>query len=142
MHKAGIFYPVFTLAAWTVIVLVQIPITRFYAAFRHQVVEGDFKLGESPSVPYYVSIRNRNYMNLLELPVLFYVVCLMLYITDGVSRTAVQMAWTYVALRVAHSIVHLSYNNSVHRFAVFAVSNFTLIALWIVAGIHIFSQGA
>jgi len=138
MNKTDILYPIFALAAWTVIVLVQIPITRFYAAFRHQVVESDFKLGESPNVPYYVSIPNRNYMNLLELPVLFYVICLLFYVTDGVSPVVAQMAWAYVALRVVHSIIHLSYNHSVHRFAVFALSNFTLIALWIVAGLHVF----
>jgi hypothetical protein len=138
MHNPSILYPVFALAAWTIIVLVQIPITRFYAAFRHQVVASDFKLGESPNVPDYVRVSNRNYMNLLELPVLFYVVCLLLYVTDGGSPVAVQIAWTYVALRVAHSIVHLSYNHSVHRFAVFALSNLVLIGLWIVAGAHVF----
>ncbi|MDR0479895.1 MAG: MAPEG family protein [Burkholderiaceae bacterium] len=138
MHKTDILYPIFVLAAWTVIVLVQVPIVRFYAAFGHEVVESDFKLGESAAVPAYVSLPNRNYMNLLELPVLFYVVCLLFYMTNGVSLIVVQIAWVYVALRLAHSAVHLSYNNSVHRFLVFALSNLVLIALWIFAALHIF----
>jgi hypothetical protein len=38
-------------------------------------------------VPPAVSIPNRNYMNLLELPMLFYVVCIVLYVTAGASTT-------------------------------------------------------
>ncbi len=38
-----------------------------------------------------VSIPNRNYMNLLELPMLFYVVCLVLYVTAGASTTAIAL---------------------------------------------------
>ena len=70
-----------------------------------------FKYGESATVPGYVCIPNRNYMNLLEVPVLFYVACLLLYVTDGTSTALVALAWAYVALRVLHSLIHLSYNH-------------------------------
>ena len=119
-------------------VLVQIPIARFRSAFRHEVTADDFKFGESPTVPSYVSIPNRNYMNLLELPVLFYIVCLLFYVTNSVSLAAVQIAWAYVVLRILHSVIHLSYNNVIHRVIIFAVSNFVLVALWVLAGFHIF----
>jgi len=70
-------------------------------------------------------------MNLLELPVLFYVVCLAFFVTGKVDTLAVVLAWAYVALRAAHSVIHLSYNNVFHRLSVYAASNVVLLALWV-----------
>jgi len=139
LNSSAILLPVFALAAWTGVVLLLVFFIRVRAAMRRQVVANDFKLGESPAVPPAVSILNRNYMNLLEVPVLFYVVCLMLYAVSGVTPLAVVMAWSYVGLRLVHSGIHLTYNNVIHRVSVFAVSNAVLVALWIVAGYLVFT---
>lgn len=137
MQNPAILYPIFALAAWTAQVLLLIPFYRVRAGRRREIITDDFKFGESASVPSYVSIPNRNYMNLLEIPVLFYVVCLLLYVTAGGSKLAVIFAWAYVALRVLHSLIHLRYNNVIHRLAAFALSNFVLIALWVLAAMHV-----
>ena len=89
-----------------------------------------------------VSAMRRIGMNLLELPVLFYVVCAALYVTGQVDGLAVNLAWAYVALRVVHSVVHISYNNVIHRLSLFAISNFVLMALWIVFGLRICEAAA
>jgi hypothetical protein len=140
MRALGILYPMFVLAAWTLVVLLLIPVVRVRAGLRREIVPDDFKYGESASVPSYVSIPNRNFMNLLELPMLFYVVCLRLYITAGASSLAVGVAWLYVALRILHSAIHLSYNHVIHRLTVFALSNAALVALWVLAGAHLASN--
>ncbi len=137
MQSPDILYPVFALATWTFLVLLLIPFYRVRAGRRREIRTEDFKYGESATVPGYVSIPNRNYMNLLELPILFYVVCLVLFVTSSSSPHAIKLAWAYVALRIIHSLIHLSYNNVMHRLAIFATSNFVLVALWIVAGRHI-----
>ena len=36
-----------------------------------------------------------------------------------------------------HSVIHLSYNNVTHRLTAFALSNFVLIALWVVFGMRV-----
>ena len=41
------------------------------------------------------------------------------------------MAWIYVGLRLAHSLVHITYNRVVHRLLLFAASSFLLMAMWI-----------
>jgi hypothetical protein len=92
---------------------------------------GDFRFGESARVPGAVSLPNRNFMNLLELPMLFYVVCVGLYVTLSVDAAAVILAWLYFALRVAHSLVHLTYNNVFHRLGVYAASGVVLALLWV-----------
>ena len=131
MNQAGIFYPMAALALLTTLMLLLIAARRFQAAGAGQVTPADFRLGESAKVPPTVSLPNRNYMNLLELPVLFYVVCLALYATQTVDALAINLAWAYFALRLAHSAVHLLYNNVMHRLVVFALSNFALLGLWI-----------
>jgi hypothetical protein len=126
-----IFAPMGVLAFVTFGVLILIPIRRFRAGAAGEIVADDFKFGESPGVPGHVSIPNRNYMNLLEMPMLFYVICLMLYVSHRVQPGFMWLAWAYVGLRVLHSLVHLTYNNVVHRLTLFALSNFVVISMWV-----------
>ena len=87
MNQAAILYPVIALALLTFIVLLLIPYQRAKALILKQMVIDDLKFGESKNVPVEVSIPNRNYMNLLELPLLFYVVCLTTFVTHTVNRS-------------------------------------------------------
>jgi hypothetical protein len=131
MEPTRILWPMVALAALTFIVLLLIPFARFRAAARGQVTVRDFRYGESANVPGEVSLPNRNLMNLLELPLLFYTACLAFYVTGTADALAVYCAWAYVVLRVAHSAIHLSYNNVFHRLSAFAASNVVLIVLWV-----------
>lgn len=128
---SAIFYPVLALVALTFAVLLAIPYARFKAAFAGRVKAKDFRYGESANVPGDVSLPNRNLMNLLEMPMLFYAVCVALFVTAAVDATALWLAWAYVALRAAHSAVHLTYNNVFHRLGVYAASNVVLLVLWV-----------
>jgi hypothetical protein len=130
----AILAPVFALAGWTFLVLLLIGVTRVGASLRGAIHTDDFRLGESARVPEWVRLPNRNYMNLLELPVLFYVVCLLLYVSGPASASTLPLAWTYVALRMVHTVIHLTYNHVLHRFAAFALSNVTLLVLWGLTG--------
>jgi len=131
MPQETIFAPMGALALLTFAVLGLIPLRRFRAAFAGQVGPDDFKFGESRRVPGHVSIPNRNYMNLLELPMLFYVGGLMYYVAGKVDGVVLAVAWTYVALRAIHSVIHVTYNNVMHRLTVFALSNVVLGVFWV-----------
>ena len=126
-----ILYPVVALAALTFGVLLRIPFVRFRAARAGLVKARDFQYGESAEVPPQLTLPNRNLMNLLELPVLFYVVCLAYYVTGTADTLALNLAWAYVVLRAVHSMIHLTYNNVFHRLRAFAASNVVLVVLWI-----------
>lgn len=140
MRTFDILCPLFALAAWTFLVLLLIPFVRVQSVRRREIRPNDFKYGESQAVPPSVSIPNRNYMNLLEMPLLFYVVCLVLYVTAGASRLAIFVAWSYVALRIIHSLIHLTYNHVLHRLSAFTLSNAALVSLWVIAGVHVASN--
>lgn len=119
------------LIGWTIIVLLCVPYQRFKAAFAGKVSASDFRYGESGAVPAAVLVPNRVFMNLLEVPVLFYVLCIVSYITQFVTHGLLIFAWVYFGLRVLHSVVYLTYNNVMHRFLVFAASNVALVFMWI-----------
>jgi hypothetical protein len=131
MDQQQIFLPMGALAFLTFLVLVQIPIRRIGASRKGLVRGADFRFGESAAVPGPVSIPNRNYMNLLELPVLFYVGALMYEVSGKVDGLVLTLAWCYVACRAAHSIIHLTYNHVFHRLAAFTASNLVLLLFWI-----------
>ena len=71
-----------------------------------------------------------NFQNLLELPVLFYVLVLALYATQRVDAVYLAIAWGFVALRVVHSFVHVTYNRVMHRFAAYFAGGVLLFAAW------------
>ena len=75
-----------------------------------------------------------NFSNLFELPVLFYtaiVLTLILMVQDSIL---VILAWAFVISRYLHSVIHVSYNRVMHRFAVFVFSCFVLLAYWVRLG--------
>ena len=131
MPQDLIFAPLGAMALLTFTVLGLIPFSRFRAAFAGRVTAEDFKLGESARVPPDVAVTNRAYMNLLELPVLFYVAGILYFVAGRLDTTALAVAWAYVALRTVHTVIHLTYNNVMHRLVAFALSNFVLMAFWV-----------
>ena len=47
MRNPAVLYPMFALAAWTLVVLLLIPVVRVRSARRREIVVDDFKYGES-----------------------------------------------------------------------------------------------
>ncbi|MFL5303981.1 MAG: MAPEG family protein [Polyangia bacterium] len=131
MRSEAIFVPVSVLALWTTCVLLMTGFRRVRAVRARRISSDAFQFGESRDVPPDVALPNRNLMNLLEMPLLFYVVAVALYVTHHAGHGAVRLAWIYVVLRVLHTCEHLTSNHVRRRLVVFAASNFVLAALWI-----------
>jgi hypothetical protein len=72
-----------------------------------------------------------NFRNLFELPVLFYVALLTIYIIGATNTAFVLLAWGYVAARVAHSYIHCTSNIVMHRFYAFVTSCTLLSCIWL-----------
>ncbi|MBY2995465.1 hypothetical protein HF263_32315 [Rhizobium leguminosarum] len=69
--------------------------------------------------------------NQFELPVLFHVCCILIYITDADNIVTVGLAWIFVALRYAHAAVHVTSNELRYRSPLFAAGYVGLAAMWI-----------
>lgn len=67
-----------------------------------------------------------NLANLFEMPILFYVLCLIMMQLNIQSELLVGLAWGFVITRVMHSVIHCTYNNVMHRFSIYVVSSLML----------------
>lgn len=141
MAQDSIFWPMIAMALLTFVPLGMMAVKRVRATQRGVTVPEDYALGKSPRVPADVALANRSFMNTLEVPVLFHVLSLALYVTHGVDLAFLSLAWAYVALRCAHSLVHLTYNRVTHRLVPFATSNAVLIAMWVIFAIRLSRHG-
>lgn len=80
-----------------------------------------------------------NLMNQFEMPVLFYAAVLLALILMWQDPLLVLLCWLFVAARIAHALIHTTYNAVVHRFAAYALSSIFLLAIWVRLGWYIIS---
>lgn len=90
-----------------------------------------FKHMQGAELPDIVTTSGRNFTNQFEVPILFYVAST-LYIVLGIENAAaIMLAWTFVASRIIHTAIHLTYNHVIHRMLVFLFGFVCVIGLWI-----------
>ncbi len=65
---------------------------------------------------------NNNLRNQFETPILFYILCILLWALHGVTTASFVVACAYVAARVVHAVVHTTSNFVPARFAMFTLS--------------------
>ena len=80
-------------------------------------------------LPPHVRWKADNYNHLFEQPTVFYAVALSLAVLGHGHELNTALAWAYVVLRVAHSLLQALWNNINARFALFTLSAFVLMAL-------------
>jgi hypothetical protein len=142
MMNSAILQPVAVLAAWTMVMWLWMYATRIPAMNAAKVDADSLVQKDGPSLDDLLPAKTQwiahNYNHLHEAPTVFYAVALLLAIVgagDGLNAT---IAWAYVALRVAHSILQATVNKVMLRFGIFALSSFCLMALVLHALIAVF----
>lgn len=126
-----IIYPMFALVVLTFVIGISTGVTRFVSVNKRQVDRRYFKLLSGYAAPDYIVKLGRNFSNLLEVPVLFYalgIILLALGINDSII---LGFAWAFVFLRIVHSFIHVTYNNPIHRFLAFLLSSCIVLIMWI-----------
>jgi hypothetical protein len=101
---------------------------RFEAVRAGSIKAGEFRdnLREPPeSLSVYNNLRNQ-----FELPVLFYAVSLVLYVSTADNWGTVALAWIFVLSRYVHSYVHLTSNRLRYRRPIFIIGFFAVMAMW------------
>jgi hypothetical protein len=81
-----------------------------------------------------------NLRNLFEIPVLFYAICIALYVTGLATPLQLSLAWSFVLLRAVHSAIHTTYNRVMHRFTVYALSTVVVFAMWVLFALALRGQ--
>jgi len=78
-----------------------------------------------------------SFSNQFELPVLFYVLTILAYVTHHAGTLFVVLAWVFVIFRLLQAYVHVTNNKVRLRGAFFGVSALALAIMWIVFIIQI-----
>ncbi|WP_205481797.1 MAPEG family protein [Sphingomonas arenae] len=129
--------PMAVLLAWTMVMFFWMYATRIPAMLRSDIdlktLRGTTGRSLDDALPPQVQWKAHNYNHLLEQPTLFYGVTLLLILLGHESRWALILAWTYVALRIVHSLVQATVNIVRVRFAIFFIGSLALLGLIILA---------
>jgi hypothetical protein len=80
--------------------------------------------------PEWIERPARAFMNLLEVPVLFYVACLLMMTMRTCDAAQLALAWIFVATRVAHTVLYIGWNHVPTRFAAYVTGCVTLGVIW------------
>lgn len=139
VDKFLILVPLVAMVGLTFLVWVYLYALRLPYMYRKKIDPELLKLGgaEADALLREVDNPSDNFINLFELPVLFYVAVFSLVALDGVTSVELTLAWAFVLLRSVHSFIHCTYNRVVHRFIAYALSTFSLIALWIFVAVRV-----
>jgi hypothetical protein len=133
MIGMAILQPVVALAAWTMVMWFWLYGTRIPALSAAKVdpeeLVNDPKLTLDNVLPPQVQWKAHNYNHLHEAPTVFYAIAITLAIVGQGDGLNAQIAWTYVGLRVLHSIIQATVNKVTLRFGIFALSSFCLMFL-------------
>lgn len=84
----------------------------------------------SDQPPEWVERPARTFNNLFQVPILFYVICLLMMVTGRLDETQITLAWVYVAMRLVHAVIYLGWNYVPYRFASWVASCITLGVIW------------
>jgi hypothetical protein len=126
-----IITPVFCLVILTFIMAFATGISRIISVRRKDINPKYYIFMSGDTPPDYVQKLSRNFANLLETPILFYLLVVLVITLEIDSALMVKLAWLYVFFRLVHSAIHISYNRVIHRFIAFLLSMLTLLAMWI-----------
>lgn len=142
MHNQVIFQPMLAMMLLTGLVWVFLYARRIPAMRAARLAVQTYTTPEKgiELLPEAVSYPVNNLKNLFELPVLFYALCLLLFVTGSVDNTYVAAAWSFVAFRLLHSVVHCTINHVMGRFICYLVSSLLLWFMVIRAAVDVFGR--
>jgi len=139
MHSP-ILAPLLALVLWSFVMWAWLYATRIPAIIKNRIALDPHRpVAEfHAQLPAPVRWKADNYNHLMEQPTLFYAVTLTLALLGAGAGLDTVLAWTYVGLRIAHSLVQATVNVIMIRFAIFMAASLVLLVLAVRAALLVF----
>ncbi len=131
MNQIALLTPVLVLTLWTFVIFLVMAFGR--VRFTKNPQDAAHTKDLRGSLPDWVERTSDNYNHLFEQPVAFYAVTLSIALINNFDFFMVQLAWTFVILRIIHSLVQLTFNKVLVRFFLFAAG-------WLIIAYMAYSQ--
>ncbi|WP_028110138.1 MAPEG family protein [Ferrimonas futtsuensis] len=127
--------PIVALISWSLMMWLWMYFTRIPAILQTgMTLDPNVPRGEQmDQLPPSVRWKADNYNHLMEQPTLFYPLVIALVLMEQQGGLVLALAWSYVVLRIVHSLVQALNNKIELRFAVYLLSNIPLFALTAIA---------
>ena len=141
MQDPAIFGPFIGMMLLTFVVWLVMYARRLSYLFKNKIDYRAINTREKAAglVPEQISYASDNLKNLFEFPVLFYALCLYLYVSGSVDTMYLVAAWWFFGFRVVHSYIHCTSNVVPHRFGTYMLAAFALWFMVLRAAIQGFS---
>ncbi len=140
MEKILIIYPAIAMFFLTFSMIINLGISRVRAIKNREISIKYYQKYTEGEQPDRLHILGRHVQNHFEVPPLFYVGVILLFITNTVTLSAVIFAWLFFSFRCVHAYVHLGKNNVNHRFVCFGGTLLSLAGLWACLFIQLLSN--
>jgi hypothetical protein len=131
--ESPIFAPAIALVLWSLVMLGWLAISRLpemaKAGIALDKLVGSRGVNLEGVIPDRANWKSHNYTHLMEQPTLFYATVVILGVVGAGDGVNLQLAWGYVVLRVAHSLVQALWNRVSVRFLLFCASSAALLML-------------
>jgi hypothetical protein len=132
----NIVYPLLTMVILTLIVTIRLLFFAVKSIIKGEVHIKQYRIYDGEFLAKFSSVR-QHYKNMFEMPILFYLLCTLLIISDSVAPLDIQLAWGFVIFRILHSISRIPNKNVNIRFGLFAGSFIMLVAEWVNYGLKL-----
>jgi hypothetical protein len=131
-----VLLPVFVQVALTFGLLFWMATSRRASLVSGKTKIRDIALGQPawPAKPQQIS---NCYASQFQVPLLFYVIVILAWMTKQADLLFVVMAWIFVLARLAHAYIHTTSNHVPTRFNAFAAGVLVLLAMWIIFAVRI-----
>jgi hypothetical protein len=137
----AILLPPIALALLTGFVAMRMLSVRIHEMRTHRIHPNQVALSSQAAQKFQDTRAADNFRNLFEMPVLFYVLCGFLFVTQLTTLFLLACAWGYVVLRAGHSWIHLTHNKVIRRFQVYVASTIVLYVMWGIFAVRLVMQG-
>jgi hypothetical protein len=136
MSIRSVLLPLFVQVALTFVLMVWMGTMRVSVIRSGEVRASDIALREPKWPRGLLQVQNA-FLNQLEVPVLFYVLTILAWMTRLADLLFVVMAWLFVALRLAHAYVHVTDNNVPRRGLLFIAGATVLMIMWAIFAVRL-----
>lgn len=140
MNSSYIFWPVLAQIFLTLAMFIILAVRKAKAVKAGNVDRQQAALDNSAWPQDVVQVSN-NIANQFQAPVLFYVLCLVIYSIHAVGTVAIVLAWLFALSRYAHAYVHIGSNYVPMRLRMFLIGCLALIAMLILVALKLATGG-
>jgi len=140
MSLQAVLLPLFVEVILTFALMLRMGALRSAAYRSGAVKSADIALRE-PKWPKRTMQSAYSFSNQFELPVLFYVLTTLEWVTRHAGYAFVVLAWIFVICRVLQAYVHVTNNNVRLRGAFYSVGAVVLMVMWVIYIVEVLSGG-